>query len=602
MNIIGISSFYHDSAVCLLIDGKVINAIQEERFSRIKNDMSFPINALDFCLKNNGLGIEDIDLFVFYEKPFVKFERILENVLINAPKGLKSFVKQIPVWMKEKIFLKDIIYNYLKNGKDDKALFNKIAFVPHHFAHAGSAFYPSNFDESAIITIDGVGEWATASIGHGRENKIRVFKEMYFPHSIGLFYSSVTYYLGFKVNSDEYKVMGLAPYGNERSKDYEAIYDKFKQIIKINDDGSVFLKQNFFDYLYEDRMVKDLKWKELFGFERRKKDEKIEQWHCDMALASQRILESAILKMCKLAKEITRSKNLCLAGGVALNCVANSRILEENIFDNIWIQPAAGDAGGAMGAAFCGYHIYFDKQREIIKEDYDKLNWSFLGPEFSNLQIIPVLKKYKLSYLHFEDFEKLVDEAVKELLKGKVIGWFQGRMEWGPRALGNRSILADPRNKEMQRIVNLKVKFREGFRPFAPAVLEEDFREVFEERTGSPYMLLVSKIKEGLRKYCHSIDNMSVEDKINYSSSVFPAVTHLDFSARAQIVNERTNYKFYRLLKKFKENTGFGIILNTSFNVKDEPIVCSPEDAIKCYLKTDIDLLFIEDFIVYKKR
>lgn len=602
MNIIGISAFYHDSAVCLLSDGKVLNAVQEERFTRIKNDMSFPVNALKFCLENNGLEIDDIDLIVFYEKTFIKFERILESILLSAPKGIKTFIKQMPVWIKDKIFLKKNIYDYLSNGKKDNKLYDKITFIPHHFAHSASAFYPSNFEESAIVTVDGVGEWTTASIGYGNGNKIEVFKEMSFPHSLGLFYSSLTYYLGFKVNSDEYKVMGLAPYGNESSKEFKKIYDRFKLLIKINEDGSIFLNQDFFNYLLEEKMVNEKKWLNTFGFLKRNKDDKIEQYHCDMALAGQKILEEALLKMCRFAKLLTKSNNLSMAGGVALNCVANSKILEEGIFNNIWIQPASGDAGGAMGSAFAGYYNYFNKPRYINNEDFDKIQWSFLGPEYSNLEIERVIKKYRLKYKKIDDLDNLTDLTIGEILSGKVVGWFQGKLEWGPRALGNRSILADSTKKEMQKIVNMKIKFREGFRPFAPAVLEEDFNKIFDGKIGSPYMLLTAKVKEEFRNYKDDIKNLSLKDKIDFPSSKFPSVTHIDYSARVQIVNEKSNPKFFKLLKKMKEKIGYGIILNTSFNVKDEPIVCSPDDAIRCYLKTDMDLLVIENFMVFKDK
>lgn len=602
MNIIGISAFYHDSAVCLLSNGKVLNAVQEERFTRIKNDMSFPVNALNFCLENNGLTIDDIDLIVFYEKPFVKFERILESVLFCAPQSIKTFIKQMPVWVKDKIFLKKIIFDYLSYNKKDKKLLEKITFIPHHFAHSASAFYPSNFEESAIVTVDGVGEWTTASIGYGKGNSIKILKEMHFPHSLGLFYSSLTYYLGFRVNSDEYKVMGLAPYGNENSNEFKDIFYKFKSLMKINDDGSVFLNQNFFNYLLEDKMVNEKKWLDIFGFPKRNRDDKIEQYHCNMALAGQKILEEALLKICIFAKKLTKSNNLCLAGGVALNCVANSKILEESIFENIWIQPASGDAGGAMGSAFAGYHIYFNQPRHINKGDYDKIEWSYLGPAYCSAEIERILKKFKMKYEKIEDFDKLIELTVNEILSGKVLGWFQGKLEWGPRALGNRSILADSMKKEMQKIVNMKIKFREGFRPFAPAVLEEDFNKIFDGKMGSPYMLLTAMVKQEFRNYKDDIENLSLKDKIDFPSSKFPAVTHIDYSARVQIVNEKSNLKFFKLLRAMKEKIGYGIILNTSFNVKDEPIVCSPEDAVKCFLKTGIDLLVIENFLVFKEK
>ncbi len=602
MNIIGISGFYHDSAACLIKDGEIINAVQEERFTRIKNDHCFPINSIKFCLENNDLTINDIDLFVFYEKPFIKLERILETHLIAAPKGFSLFLKQIPLWFKNKIFFKQIMLQTLSTLGNIKKEHINLFFVPHHFSHAASAFYPSPFDEATIVTIDGVGEWATATVGYGKGKEINIFKQLNYPNSLGLFYSSVTYFLGFKVNSDEYKVMGLAPYGNKKSANYNKIYEKLKSLIKIYDDGSVFLNLQYFNYLYEEKMVNEKKWDQLLGFKKREKDDPIEQHHCNLALAAQHILEESILNITKYAKKIAPSKNLCLAGGVFLNCVANYKILKEGLFENIWIQPAAGDAGGAIGCAYYAYHKFFDAPRVIENGKTDKMRGAYLGPEYDLKDIIKSLKRHRLNFRIFEDFDLLIEAVVNYLLQDFVIGWFQGRLEFGPRALGNRSILADPRKKEMQQIVNLKIKFREGFRPFAPAVLEEDSKKIFDLQIYSPYMLFVGTIKDIFKYPDDGIELYSLKEKINFKSSLFPAVTHLDYTARLQTVNEQTNPKFYKLLKKFKEKTGYGIILNTSFNVKDEPIVCSPDDAINCFLKTGLDMLVMENAMILKNN
>ncbi len=598
INIIGISAFYHDSAACLVTDGEIINAAQEERFTRIKNDPSFPFNALKFCLENNNFTLDQIDLIVFYEKPFIKFERIIETHLNVAPHGFKSFLIQIPLWFKNRIFIKNYIYEQLK--KLDYKKVPEITFIPHHFSHLASAFYPSPFEESAIITIDAVGEWTTASIGYGRGNKIKILKELYFPDSLGLFYSSLTYYLGFKVNSDEYKVMGLAPYGNEASNDFKNIYERLKRFIKINEDGSVQLNQRYFNYLYEDRMVNEKKWKELLGFKKREPDEELCQYHCDLALAGQRLLEEAVLKTVQFTKKLLNSKNLSLAGGVFLNCVANSKILESGLFDNIWVQPAAGDAGGAIGSALAGYYVYFNKERLVDKKRFDAMKWSYLGPSYDRAEILKVVKKHGLSFKIYDNFDQLIDQVTDFILEDMVVGWFQGNLEWGPRALGNRSILANPYKKEMQKVVNLKIKFREGFRPFAPAILEEDLERIFDFNISSPYMLFVAYVKDEFRFDNKQLNNLSVREKINFSASKFPAVTHVDYSARLQTVREEANPRFYKLLKRFKEKTGFGIILNTSFNVKNEPIVYSPQDAVNCFLRTEMDLLVMENILIKK--
>jgi len=477
--ILGISGLYHDSAAALIKDGEIIAAAQEERFTRKKYDPSFPINAIKFCLEWSGFKIEELDAIIFYDKPLLKFERLLETYYAFSPKGVKQFLHSIPVWINEKIMLKKLIWKNLKKIENFKKR-PKLLFAEHHLSHAASAFYPSPFEKAAILTIDGVGEWATASICIGQKNKIQLLKEMHFPHSVGLLYSAFTYYLGFKVNSGEYKLMGLSPYGNPFSKRTKSFIKKIKnEILEIFDDGSIWLNQDYFNYATGLRMVNEKKWEKLFGFPRRMPESEIKQHHCDLAYAIQQITEEIIIKMAIHTKEVTGLENLCLAGGVALNCVANGKLLHKKIFKKIWIQPAAGDAGGALGAALAGYYIYFEKNREI-SPFMDNMKGSFLGPEYSWLDIEKTAKKFKANYIKYDDFDKLCKDVAKLINEGKVIGWFQGRMEWGPRALGNRSILADARNPEMQKKLNLKIKYRESFRPFAPSVLFEDLEEYFD--------------------------------------------------------------------------------------------------------------------------
>ncbi len=531
----------------------------------------------------------------------MKFERLLTTYYIFAPKGLTSFLTAIHVWIKEKLFLKNLIIRELSKIEnfDKKKL--RLLFSQHHLSHAASAFFPSPFKESAILTIDGVGEWSTASISFGKDSSITVLKEMNFPHSAGLLYSTFTYYLGFKVNSGEYKLMGLAPYGDptsERLKKYkEMIYEN---IVDVKEDGSIWLNQDYFDYSTGLKMIKDDKWKELFGFPPRKPESKIEQHHCDLALAIQQVTEEIVFKMAETSKKLTDSKYLCLAGGVALNCVANGKLLSKIIFEDIWIQPAAGDAGGAIGSAYAVYHMYFGKERKV--HNIDGMQGAFLGTEYSDLDILTTLRKYKAPYTYFENFDDLCEMVAELLSQGKVIGWFQGRMEWGPRALGNRSILGDARNPEMQKRLNLKIKFRESFRPFAPSVIYEDVGKYFDIEKPSPYMLLIADVIEKRRNPLPGgYHKLPVRDKLYYIRSDVPAIIHLDYSARLQTVHEETNPKYYKLLEKFKDKTGYSVIVNTSFNVRGEPIVCSPEDAYRCFMRTDMDFLVLGNFVLRKE-
>jgi carbamoyltransferase len=601
MYILGISAFYHDSAAALLKDGEIIAAAQEERFTRKKHDPAFPANAVAFCLQYGGAGMADLDAVVFYDKPLLKFERLLETYYAYAPKGLKSFLSVIPVWIKEKVFLKKLIRDELKKIGKDEVKDVKLLFTDHHLAHAASAFFPSPFAEAAILTIDGVGEWATASIGHGQDNNITLLKEMRFPHSVGFLYSAFTHYLGFRVNSGEYKLMGLAPYGDPTSEQVQrykkAILD---HLVDVKEDGSIWLNQDYFDYSTGLSMVKDDKWAAVFGFPRRTQDTAIEQYHGDLAFAIQQITEEIVLKMATTAKILTGARNLCLAGGVALNCVANGKLLREGGFNNVWIQPAAGDAGGALGAAYAIHHVYYQQPRNN-QRGQDDMHGAYLGPEFSDLDILLTAQKHKAPFQHIENIEALNTTIADYLSQGKVIGWFQGRMEWGPRSLGNRSILGDARNKEMQKRLNLKIKFREDFRPFAPSVLYEDVAGYFEMESPSPYMLLIADVRKDRRHHLPPYYHQSpIRDKLYYVRSDIPAVTHLDYSARIQTVHKETNPRFWHLLKAFKDQTGFGLLVNTSFNVRGEPIVCTPEDAYRCFIRTDMDYLVMGNFIFDK--
>ena len=603
MRILGISCYYHDSAASIIVDNEIVAAVQEERFTRIKHTPDFPSNSIKFCLEETGLKIEELDAVVFYDKPIVKFERLLSTFYQKAPKGLISFIKSIPIWLKEKLFLRKLIYDNLK--EIEPSLRKKdlnLLFTEHHLSHAASSFYPSNFKKSAILTIDGVGEWCTASICKGDDKKIEIIKELHFPHSVGLLYSAFTYFLGFKVNSGEYKLMGLAPYGIKTSSETKLFIDKIKsKIVDIKDDGSIFLNQKYFKYTYGLRMIKEKKFKSLFGFNTRKEEEEITQTHCNMALAIQNVTEEIVIKMVKETKKLTKLNNLCLSGGVALNCVANGKIEELGLFENIYIQPASGDAGGSLGAALAINHMYFDSNR-FYSKDYDLMKGSYLGPFFSDKEILITNKKYKAKYNYIESFEKLSKEVAKLISQGNIVGWFQGRSEFGPRALGNRSILADPRNPNMQKKLNLKIKYREGFRPFAPSVLEEDYYDFFEGKTISPYMLFVKKIQKQVKqKTPDGYWKLNYWDKLYTKRSKLQSTTHVDFSARIQTVSKKTNLRYWKLINDFKKITNVAVLVNTSFNVRGEPMVNSPEDAFKCFMNTEMDFLVINNYLYSKK-
>ena len=601
MYILGISAFYHDSAAALIKDGKIIAAAQEERFTRKKHDASFPFHAVQYCLDFEGISLDELEAVAFYEKPLLKFERLLETYYAFAPKGIGSFVTSMPVWLKEKLFLKKLIHEQLKKVGDYDKRKIKLLFPEHHLSHAASAFYPSPFENSAILTVDGAGEWATASICKGEGNQIRILKELKFPHSLGLLYSAFTYYLGFRVNSGEYKLMGLAPYGNaENALRYEDLIKK--DLIQIYDDGSLWLNQKYFSYATALKMTDEKRWEKLFGFPVRKPESTLEQMHCDLGLAIQHITEEVLLKMAKEAKKITGCDNICLAGGVALNCVANGKLRKENIFKNIFIQPAAGDAGGAPGAALAAYHIYFEKQRHV-ESGKDGMQGTYLGPDYDNRDVERMAKKSKAIYDYESSFELLCDKVAALLNEGKIIGWMQGRMEFGPRALGGRSILGDARNPEMQKKLNLKIKYRESFRPFAPSVLAEDCAAYFDEAGPLPYMLMVANIHEKRKKSLpENYQQMEIREKLYQLRSDIPAVTHIDFSARVQTVHQETNPKYHQLISAFKKLTGYSLLVNTSFNVRGEPIVCSPEDAYRCFMRTEMDYLVVGNYLFEKTK
>jgi carbamoyltransferase len=594
-SILGVSAFYHDSAAALVIDGKIIAAAQEERFTRKKHDSSYPFHAIEYVLKASKLKLSEIDFVVFYEKPFLKFERLLETYVSFAPKGFKSFCMSMPIWLKDKLFQKKILFDELKNHDDKFTSLDKIYFSEHHFSHAASAFYPSPFNDAAILTLDGVGEWATTTVAKGENSNLDILKEIHFPHSIGLLYSAFTYYTGFKVNSGEYKVMGLAPYGKDRFKNL--ILD---EVVDLKDDGSFKLNMKYFDYAVDLKMTNE-NFSQLFGEPvRNPKIKQLTQFHMDIAASIQSATEEIVLRIVRSLSKESDSKNLCMAGGVALNCVANGKIIEEKIFNNIWIQPAAGDAGGALGAALGLWHNELKNER--LQPIEDKMKGSYLGPEFSNSEIEHVLKKIGATYNKFSE-DEMLKIASKELSKENTIGWFQGRMEFGPRALGGRSILADPRSSKMQKNLNLKVKFRESFRPFAPSITSEDLSEWFDLNCDSPYMLLVANIKEDKKIKMSDIEKKLFGiDKLNIKRSEIPAVTHVDYSARIQTVHEQTNPKYYKLIKKFQEITKCPVLVNTSFNVRGEPIVCSVEDAYRCFMGTNLDMLICGDFILYKNK
>ena len=593
-SILGISAFYHDSAACILKDGKIIAAAQEERFTRKKHDPNYPHNAIEFVLKFAKLKLSEVDHIVFFEKPFLKFERLLETYVAFAPRGFVSFAKAMPLWIKEKLFQKNYLFNRLKEHDDDYKSDKNILFSDHHLSHAASAFFPSPFEEAVILTADGVGEWATTTVAIGKKNYLEIKKEIHFPHSLGLLYSAFTFYTGFKVNSGEYKLMGLAPYG-------DAIYqDKVKKLIDLKNDGTFRLDQTYFNYATGLTMTNE-KFNKLFGQKpRNPQNEKITQFHMDIAASIQKVTEEIMINLAKSIRKDYGIKNLCLAGGVALNCVANGKILQERIFDNIWIQPAAGDAGGSLGAALALWYIEQGNSRSVNLND--DMKGSYLGTEFTQDEIERELKSLGANFEIF-NYEELINKTAEILSNEKAVGWFQGRMEFGPRALGGRSILGDPRSDKMQKNLNLKVKYRESFRPFAPSILKEDLSKWFELNVDSPYMLLVANINSEKKiEMTNEQKKLFGIDKLNIKRSKIPAVTHVDYSARVQTVTKKTNVRYYDLISKFKEKTGCPVIVNTSFNVRGEPIVNTPTDAFNCFIGTELDYLVIGNCILDKSK
>lgn len=601
--ILGISAWYHDSAAALLRDGVIVAAAHEERFSRKKHDSAFPSRAVRYVLEEAGVVLEDIESVVFYDKPFLKFERLLETYHAFAPSGLISFLTAIPVWIKEKLFMRSMLEQELRKIAGEMDSIPPLRFSEHHLSHAASAFYPSPFEDAAILTVDGVGEWATTSIAHGRGKDITVLREIHFPHSLGLLYSAFTAYCGFKVNSGEYKLMGLAPYGNPASEQMRHFEDLIRsELINIRDDGSYCLNMSFFSYATGLRMYNAVLWERLFGIPPRvAESEDVRQEYMDLALAIQHVTEDIVLRLARTAAGITGSRNICLAGGVALNCVANGKLLNSGLFDNVWIQPASGDAGGALGAAYAWWHVGMGQKRK--SKSGDSMQGAYLGPAYGMDEILKVCRCFHAP-IHIAKSENELCFTVADLIAdGKVVGWFQGRMEYGPRALGNRSILGDPRNPEMQKRLNLKIKYREGFRPFAPSVLEEDADEYFSIKGDSPYMLLVEPVHEVLRKTLPlGYQEMSIWDRLYWQRSNLPAITHIDFSARIQTVSRKTNPRYWALLSAFKQRYKCSVLVNTSFNVRGEPIVCSPRDAYICFMRTEMDCLVLGDVILYKEE
>ena len=593
-SILGISAFYHDSAAAMIVDGKIVAAAQEERFSRKKHDPRYPYNAIKYVLEESKYNLNDIDHIVFFEKPFLKFERLLETYMAFAPRGFKSFSLSMPIWLREKLFQKKFLFDKLKEQDKKFDAISKIKFSEHHYSHAASAFYPSPFEEAIILTLDGVGEWATTTVAVGKRNRLEIIKEIHFPHSLGLLYSAFTYYTGFKVNSGEYKLMGLAPYGIPRFKDLI-----FEKLLDLKEDGSFKLDMQYFSYATGLTMTNN-KFSKLFGQPvRDPKKDLLTQFHMDIASSIQAVTEEIVLKITKNILLNYKIKNLCLAGGVALNCVANGKIQKEKIFENIWIQPAAGDAGGSLGAALAYWHHELEKPRIEFK---DNMQGSYLGPKFENDFIEQELKSLNANYKKYSK-DEVISLTAKELADEKTVGWFQGRMEFGPRALGGRSILADPRSEKMQKELNLKIKFRESFRPFAPSVLIEDANDWFELNGDSPYMLLVAEVKKDKQISMKAEDKKLFGiDKLNVKRSSIPAITHVDYSARVQTVHKETNPRYYDLINEFKNNTNCPVLVNTSFNVRGEPIVCSIVDAFNCFMGTNLDILVIEDFILYKDQ
>ncbi len=594
MRILGISAFYHDSAAALIEDGEIVAAAQEERFTRRKHDARFPRHAIEFCLNHFGLELGDIDYVVFYDKPFLKFERLLETYLAFAPRGLRSFQMAIPIWVREKLFQKSLLRRELKSYGPDYDWNHKLLFTEHHLSHAASAFYPSPFDEAVVLTMDGVGEWATTSVAAGRGNRLEVTKEIHFPHSLGLLYSAFTYYTGFKVNSGEYKLMGLAPYGEPK---YAGKI--FEHLIDLKPDGSFRLDLDYFEYCTGLKMTNG-RFDSLFGGPARKPSEPVEQRHMDVAASIQVVLEEAVLRLTRSLQAETGARNLCLAGGCALNCVANGKVLRDGRFERIWIQPASGDAGGALGAALAAYHLYRDQPRRPAT-GCDSMQGSYLGPRFPQREIEERLRRAGARFRVLDE-NCLLEACTDALIEGQALGWFQGRMEFGPRALGARSILGDARSPSMQSVLNLKVKYRESFRPFAPSVLREDVADWFEFEDDSPYMLLVADVAERRRRAMTEDErNLFGIEKLKVPRSEIPAVTHVDYSARIQTVHRETNPRYHALISAFKERTGCPVIVNTSFNVRGEPIVCTPEDAFRCFMGTEIETLAVGDCFLRKE-
>jgi len=592
--ILGISAFHHDSAAALVVDGQIVAAAQEERFTRIKHDLNFPKHAVQYCLDEAGFEASDLDFVVFYEKPFLKFDRVLETYLAFVPQGLKSFLFFLPGWLKKKLHLVREIKKAL-GGQYRK----KVVFTGHHESHAASAFFPSPFEKAAILTLDGVGEWDTATIGTGKGHQIKIHKSLHYPHSPGLLYSAFTYFTGFRVNSGEYKLMGLAPYGKPKYKDVI-----LNELLDLKEDGSFAMDMDFFNYCQGLTMTND-RFARLFGGPPRKAESNITEREMDLAASVQEVMEEIILRMARYARDYTGMPNLCLAGGVALNCVANGRLLREKIFDRIWVQPAAGDAGGALGAAIFVHHQLLEGKRNV--NPVDSMQGSLLGPKHENEEIRKFLEAEKIPHHFYEKEEDLLDNVVEAIASEKVVGWFQGRMEFGPRALGARSIIADARSEKMQSQMNRRIKFRESFRPFAPSVIREDVNEYFDLKEDSPYMLIVAPVQESIRTKLSAEDEAKMKDpdlfqRVNVKRSTVPAITHVDLSARVQTVDEVRNPRYYRLIKKFKEKTGCGVIINTSFNIRGEPIVCTPKDAYLCFIATDMDVLVLENFVLLKKE
>jgi carbamoyltransferase len=597
--ILGISAFYHDSAAALVVDGEIVAAAHEERFTRKKQDSGFPRHAVTYVLEEAGLELKDVTAVAFYDKPYLKFERLLETYHSFAPRGLKSFLSAIPVWIKEKLFMRQMLREeFEKLGCANP----KLLFPEHHLSHAASAFYPSPHSTAAILTLDGVGEWATCTIGIGRENSIEILRELDFPHSLGLLYSAFTAYCGFKVNSGEYKLMGLAPYGSSGSPQVENWKGLIlSELVDLREDGSFLLNMEYFNYATGLTMCVEEKWQQLFGLPQRKAETALNQNYMDLALAIQEVTEEIVLRLAKTARELTNCDSLVMAGGVALNCVANGKLLQSGLFQDVWIQPASGDAGGALGAALAGWYIHLGKPRKSVGQD--AMQGALLGPEFGAKEILKVARRYQAPYQAHEDFDSLCREVASLLAEGQVVGWFQGRMEFGPRALGNRSILGDARHPEMQKKLNLKIKYREGFRPFAPSVIEECIPEFFDLDRPSPYMLLVAPVlQERRNELPEGYQSFPLYDRLYHSRSDVPAITHIDYSARIQSVNREVHPKYWQLIDTFRQNTGFGLIVNTSFNVRGEPIVCTPEDAYRCFMATEMDFLAMGDFLFSKKE